>query len=69
MANYDTVPRPFVDEVQAEVNPRLLCLGMPITQSAITAFQTATALACFLHIPTSSRAARRRTAAATGNSP
>ncbi|MFJ2259892.1 FAD-dependent monooxygenase [Streptomyces sp. NPDC087844] len=51
LANYDTVLRPFVNEIQAEVNPRLLRLGMPITQRAIDAFQTATALACFLHIP------------------
>jgi hypothetical protein len=41
------------------MNPRLLRLGMPITQRVITAFQTAAAPACFLHIPTSSRAARK----------
>jgi 2-polyprenyl-6-methoxyphenol hydroxylase-like FAD-dependent oxidoreductase len=51
LANYDTVLRPFVNEIQAEVNPRLLRLGMPMTQRAIDAFQTVTALACFLHIP------------------
>ncbi|MFI6334899.1 FAD-dependent monooxygenase [Streptomyces sp. NPDC050535] len=51
LANYDTVLRPFINEIQAEVNPRLLRLGMPMTQRAIDAFQTATALACFLHIP------------------
>ncbi|MEV0675988.1 FAD-dependent monooxygenase [Actinosynnema sp. NPDC050436] len=51
LANYDTVLRPFVDEIQAEVNPRLLRLAMPMTQRAVNAFQTATALACFLHIP------------------
>lgn len=51
LANYDTVLRPFVDEIQAEVNPRLLRLGMPMTQRAINAFQTVTALACALRIP------------------
>ncbi|MFD4635317.1 FAD-dependent monooxygenase [Streptomyces sp. NPDC058284] len=51
LANYDTVLRPFVNEIQAEVNPRLLRLGMPMTRGAIEAFQTITALACFLHIP------------------
>jgi hypothetical protein len=33
------------------VNPRLLRLGLPVTQRAINTFQTVTALACFLHIP------------------
>ncbi|MGW6008383.1 FAD-dependent monooxygenase [Streptomyces sp. NPDC055210] len=51
LANYDSVLRPFVDEIQGEVNPRLLRLGMPKTQRAIDAFQAATALACFLHVP------------------
>jgi 2-polyprenyl-6-methoxyphenol hydroxylase-like FAD-dependent oxidoreductase len=51
LANYDTTLRPFVDTIQSAVNPRLLRLGMPITQRAITAVQNATALACFLHIP------------------
>ncbi|MFF8912220.1 FAD-dependent monooxygenase [Streptomyces sp. NPDC015032] len=51
LANYDRVLRPFVDEIQGEVNPRLLRLGMPMTQRAIDAFQAATALACFLHVP------------------
>ncbi|MFE7992660.1 FAD-dependent monooxygenase [Streptomyces shenzhenensis] len=51
LANYDTVLRPFVDEIQGEVNPRLLRLGMPMTQRAIDAFQAATALASFLHVP------------------
>ncbi|WP_406841466.1 hypothetical protein ACICHK_39135 [Streptomyces sp. AHU1] len=39
------------NEIQAEVNPRLLSLGMPMTQRAIDAFQATTALACFLRIP------------------
>ncbi|MFF2546276.1 FAD-dependent monooxygenase [Kitasatospora sp. NPDC058063] len=51
LANYDRVLRPFVDEIQGGVNPRLLRLCMPVTQRAIDAFQTATALACFLHVP------------------
>ncbi|MFJ8827658.1 FAD-dependent monooxygenase [Streptomyces sp. NPDC102467] len=51
LANYDRVLRPFVNEIQAEVNPRLLRVGMPTNQQAISAFQTATALACFLRIP------------------
>lgn len=51
LASYDSVLRPFVDEIQGEVNPRLLRLGMPMTQRAIDAFQAATALACFLHVP------------------
>lgn len=51
LANYDRVLRPFVNEIQGEVNPRLLRLGMPMTQHAIDVFQAATALACFLHIP------------------
>ncbi|WP_371525083.1 FAD-dependent monooxygenase [Streptomyces sp. NBC_01283] len=51
LANYDRVLRPFVNEIQAEVNPRLLRVGMPMSGRAISAFQTATALACFFHIP------------------
>ncbi|MEV5711895.1 FAD-dependent monooxygenase [Actinoallomurus sp. NPDC052274] len=51
LANYDSALRPFVDEIQGEVNPRLLRLGMPMTQRAIDAFQAATALACFLRVP------------------
>ncbi|MEU7178212.1 MULTISPECIES: FAD-dependent monooxygenase [Streptomyces] len=51
LANYDSVLRPFVDKIQAEVNPRLLRVGMPMSKHAISAFQTATALACRLRIP------------------
>ncbi|MEI5102887.1 hypothetical protein RB200_35570 [Streptomyces sp. PmtG] len=51
LANYDRVLRPFVDNIQGEVNPRLLRVGMPMHQHAISAFQNATALACFFHIP------------------
>ncbi|MEB3963301.1 FAD-dependent monooxygenase [Streptomyces kunmingensis] len=51
LAHYDQVLRPFVDAIQSGVNPRLLRLGMPMTQRAIDVFQAATALACFLHVP------------------
>ncbi|MEW1724826.1 FAD-dependent monooxygenase [Streptomyces sp. NPDC093109] len=51
LANYDRVLRPFVAEIQREVNPRILRVGMPMNKHAISAFQSATALACFFHIP------------------
>ncbi|WP_399880705.1 hypothetical protein ACGH7X_01550 [Streptomyces sp. BBFR51] len=51
LANYDTALRPFVDEIQAQVKPRLLRLGMPMKQLAIDAFHAVTALACFLRVP------------------
>ncbi|MFF2548154.1 FAD-dependent monooxygenase [Kitasatospora sp. NPDC058063] len=51
LANYDRVLRPFVEEIQGAVNPRLLRLGMPTTRRAIDILQAATALACFLHVP------------------
>ncbi|MEU4654965.1 FAD-dependent monooxygenase [Streptomyces sp. NPDC023723] len=51
LANYDRVLRPFVDEIQGEVNPKILRVGMPMNKHAISAFQNATALACFMHIP------------------
>ncbi|MEU2354049.1 FAD-dependent monooxygenase [Streptomyces misionensis] len=51
LANYDTVLRPFVDEIQGRVNPRLLRLALPMTRRAIATFQTAAALACRLHVP------------------
>ncbi|MFF6995918.1 FAD-dependent oxidoreductase [Streptomyces sp. NPDC008313] len=51
LADYDTALRPFVNRIQSEVNPRLLKLGMPMTQRAIDAFQAATSLACFLRVP------------------
>ncbi|MFB8170323.1 FAD-dependent monooxygenase [Kitasatospora purpeofusca] len=51
LATYERVLRPFVDEIQGGVNPRILRVGMPLNKHAITAFQNATALACFLHIP------------------
>ncbi|MEU6817921.1 FAD-dependent monooxygenase [Streptomyces sp. NPDC046860] len=51
LANYDRVLRPFVDEIQAEVNPRILRVGLPLSKRAVSAFQNATAVACFLRIP------------------
>ncbi|WP_306334631.1 FAD-dependent monooxygenase [Streptomyces sp. KL118A] len=51
LANYDRVLRPFVDKIQAEVNPRILRLGLPMNKRAISAFQNATALACFFRVP------------------
>ncbi|WP_405162863.1 FAD-dependent monooxygenase [Nocardia sp. NBC_01499] len=51
LANYDTTLRPFVDEIQATVKPRLLRLGMPTHQLGIDAFHALTTLACSLHIP------------------
>ncbi|MFD7665714.1 FAD-dependent monooxygenase [Streptomyces sp. NPDC059788] len=51
LANYDRVLRPFVDGIQGEVNPRILRVGMPTNKHAISAFQNATALACFFRIP------------------
>jgi 2-polyprenyl-6-methoxyphenol hydroxylase-like FAD-dependent oxidoreductase len=49
--NYDAVLRPFVDEIQAEVKPRLLALGLPKSRLAINAFLTVSGLATSLHIP------------------
>ncbi|WP_237534561.1 FAD-dependent oxidoreductase [Streptomyces sp. SID3343] len=51
LANYDTTLRPFVNEIQAQVKPHLLRLGMPRNKLAVDAFHTVTALACFLRIP------------------
>jgi 2-polyprenyl-6-methoxyphenol hydroxylase-like FAD-dependent oxidoreductase len=51
LANYDRTLRPFVNEIQATVNPRILRLGMPETQLGIDAFLSVTALATALHIP------------------
>ncbi|GCD42889.1 FAD-dependent monooxygenase [Streptomyces paromomycinus] len=51
LAHYDRVLRPFVDAIQAEVDPRVLRVGLPMSRHAISAFQNATALACFFRIP------------------
>jgi 2-polyprenyl-6-methoxyphenol hydroxylase-like FAD-dependent oxidoreductase len=50
-ARYDEVLRPFVDQIQGAVNPKLLRLSMPRTRLAINALQTLTALAVGLRIP------------------
>ncbi|MYS85535.1 FAD-dependent oxidoreductase [Embleya scabrispora] len=51
LADYDTTLRPFVDEIQATVKPRLLRLAMPGSRWAIDAFHSAAAVACFLRLP------------------
>jgi 2-polyprenyl-6-methoxyphenol hydroxylase-like FAD-dependent oxidoreductase len=51
LANYATELRPFVHEIQGGVNPKILSLGMPITQITIDAFLTVTGVATALHIP------------------
>ncbi|MFI9406091.1 FAD-dependent oxidoreductase [Nocardia sp. NPDC052316] len=51
LANYDATLRPFVDEIQSAVKPRLLRLGMPAHRLGIDAFHAVTAAACFLRIP------------------
>ncbi|WP_411099781.1 hypothetical protein [Streptomyces sp. x-45] len=51
LARYDSVLRPFVNEIQAEVEPHLLRLGMPGNPRAIDAFHAVTALACRLRDP------------------
>ncbi|MDX3323047.1 oxidoreductase, partial [Streptomyces sp. ME03-5684b] len=48
---YDTTLRPFTDEIQGEVNPRLLKLAMPMTQRAIDTFLTVTGMATRLRVP------------------
>lgn len=51
LAGYETTLRPFVNEIQATVKPKILRLGLPESRFAITAFQTITAAAVRLHIP------------------
>ncbi|WP_399896583.1 FAD-dependent monooxygenase [Streptomyces sp. BBFR51] len=51
LANYETTLRPFTDEIQGEVNPRLLKLAMPMTQRAIDAFLGVTGMATRLRVP------------------
>ncbi|MFD5828784.1 FAD-dependent monooxygenase [Lentzea sp. NPDC060358] len=51
LAGYERVLRPFAEEVQSEVNPRLLRLALPATRPAVEAFLTATGLACRLRVP------------------
>lgn len=51
LKSYDATLRPFVDNIQAEVKPRLLRLSMPDSRLAIGALHSVTALACRLRIP------------------
>ncbi|OWA01460.1 oxidoreductase [Streptomyces sp. CS159] len=51
LARYEAILRPPTDEIQGEVNPRLLKLAMPMTQRAIDAFLTVTGMATRLRVP------------------
>ncbi|WP_163751369.1 FAD-dependent oxidoreductase [Mycolicibacterium helvum] len=51
LANYETILRPFVDEIQRTVKPRLLRVAMPTTRFGINALLSAAGLAACLHIP------------------
>jgi 2-polyprenyl-6-methoxyphenol hydroxylase-like FAD-dependent oxidoreductase len=51
LARYDSTLRPFVDEIQAAVKPRLLAVGFPRPRIAVAALQAAFAVACALRIP------------------
>lgn len=51
LRRYDTTLRPFVDEIQAAVKPRLLALGLPKPKIGVAALQVAFRLACALKIP------------------
>jgi 2-polyprenyl-6-methoxyphenol hydroxylase-like FAD-dependent oxidoreductase len=51
LARYDATLRPFVDEIQAAVKPRLLAFGFPRPRIAVAALQVAFAVACALRIP------------------
>ncbi|WUI11390.1 FAD-dependent monooxygenase [Kineococcus sp. NBC_00420] len=51
LANYDRQLRPFADQIQAAVNPRLLRLGLPTTQRAVNALHVVAGLATALRLP------------------
>ncbi|WP_035857725.1 FAD-dependent monooxygenase [Cryptosporangium arvum] len=51
LANYETELRPFVDEIQGTVNPRILNLAMPAKQVGIDLLLGVTGLATALRIP------------------
>lgn len=51
LRRYAATLRPFVNEIQATVKPRILNLALPNSRGAITAFQTVTRIACALRIP------------------
>jgi 2-polyprenyl-6-methoxyphenol hydroxylase-like FAD-dependent oxidoreductase len=48
---YDATLRPFVDEIQAAVKPRLLALGMPRSRVGVVALRQAFRIATALRIP------------------
>ena len=48
---YDSTLRPFVDQIQAAVKPRLLALGLPRPRIAVAALQAAFSVACALRVP------------------
>ncbi|GAA3585846.1 FAD-dependent monooxygenase [Amycolatopsis ultiminotia] len=50
-ANYQATLRPFVDKVQAEVNPKLLRIGFPKGRLGITALRTVATVGSFLKLP------------------
>ena len=51
LANYETELRPFTDEIQGSVNPKILSLGMPKTPIAVKAFLAVAGAATALRIP------------------
>ncbi|MET1071963.1 MAG: FAD-dependent monooxygenase [Umezawaea sp.] len=50
-ANYETALRPFVDTVQAAVNPKVLRFGFPQGRLGINALRTLGAVGSFLKLP------------------
>lgn len=50
-ARYQEALRPFVDTVQAEVNPKVLRFGFPQSRLGITALRTLGAVGTFLKLP------------------
>lgn len=51
LSRYDSTLRPFVDQIQAAVKPRLLSIGLPKARIAVAALQAVFAIACSLRIP------------------
>jgi 2-polyprenyl-6-methoxyphenol hydroxylase-like FAD-dependent oxidoreductase len=51
LARYDATLRPFVDTIQASVNPRLLRLGMPTSRLGVDAVLSVATLAALLRVP------------------
>jgi 2-polyprenyl-6-methoxyphenol hydroxylase-like FAD-dependent oxidoreductase len=50
-ANYHATLRPFVDNVQSEVNPKILRIGFPKSRLGINALLTTGAVGSFLRLP------------------